>query len=97
MVFSSSAYIYEPNLIGRFKENSTRNPINPYGNTKFAIEKVLEDLFKSDGNKWRIANLRYFNQAGAHDSGLIGEFLSDKPNNLFPIVLNKYSVLILLH
>ena len=87
LVFSSSAYIYEPNLIGRFKENSTRNPINPYGNTKFAIEKVLEDLFKSDCNKWRIANLRYFNPAGAHDSGLIGEFLSDKPNNLFPIVL----------
>ena len=54
---------------------------------KFAIEKVLEDLFKSNCKKWRIANLRYFNPAGAHDSGLIGEFLSDKPTNLFPIVL----------
>ena len=48
-------------------------PINPYGNNKEAIEKILNDLFKSSSKDWSIANLRYFNPIGAHQSGLIGE------------------------
>ena len=87
LVFSSSATIYAPNVKGRIKENNPRKPINPYGETKLAIEKILENLFISDTKKWKIANLRYFNPIGAHESGMIGENPINKPNNLFPLVL----------
>ncbi len=87
LVFSSSATIYDPNFKGRLKENNPRKPINPYGETKLAIEKILENLFISDSQKWKIANLRYFNPVGAHESGMIGENPMNKPNNLFPLVL----------
>ena len=87
LVFSSSASLYAPNDKGIFTESSPRNPINPYGKTKLAIEKILEDLFLSDIKKWKIANLRYFNPVGAHESGLIGENPLITPTNLFPIIL----------
>ena len=87
LVFSSSATVYDPNVKGKFKENNPRKPINPYGETKLAIEKILENLYISDTKKWKIANLRYFNPVGAHESGMIGENPIKKPNNLFPIVI----------
>ncbi len=87
LVFSSSASLYAPNDKGIFNESSPRNPINPYGKTKLAIEKILEDLYLSDRKKWKIANLRYFNPVGAHESGLIGENPLITPTNLFPIVI----------
>ena len=49
---------------------------------------MLKGIFESSKDKWRIANLRYFNPIGAHDSSLIGENPSDDPNNLFPIICN---------
>ena len=85
IVFSSSATIYGQNKSGVFTEDSSIAPINPYGETKAAIEKILSDLSKSD-SEWRIANLRYFNPAGAHSSGLIGESTLGRPNNIFPII-----------
>ncbi len=87
LVFSSSATIYKPTSKERLDENSLINPINSYGNTKFAIEKILEDLFVSNSTKWRIASLRYFNPVGAHSSGIIGESPLIKPTNLFPIIV----------
>ena len=60
-VFSSSATIYDQSKTGNFFENSEKKPINPYGNTKLTIERMLSDLFKSNINKWKIVNLRYFN------------------------------------
>ncbi|MBO6989178.1 MAG: UDP-glucose 4-epimerase GalE [Prochlorococcus marinus XMU1422] len=86
IVFSSSATIYGKNSHGLINEASELNPVNPYGRTKFTIEKILTDLFNSDPNKWRIANLRYFNPIGAHSSGLIGEEPVNLPNNLFPYI-----------
>ena len=65
--------------------------MNPYGNTKLTIEKILEDIFNSFPDKWRICNLRYFNPIGAHPSGLIGENPIGKPNNIFPLLLNVAS------
>ena len=87
IVFSSSATVYGNPENNKINENSIIQPINPYGETKAAIEKILNGLFMSD-NEWRIANLRYFNPTGAHPSGLIGEDPICTPNNLFPI-LNK--------
>ena len=48
------------------------------------VERILCDLYKSYPSHWRIASLRYFNPAGAHYSGLIGEDPFGNPNNLYP-------------
>ena len=60
-VFSSSATIYKPNKETKYCESDPREPINPYGKTKLAIENILEALFDSNYQKWKIVNLRYFN------------------------------------
>ena len=84
LVFSSSASIYKPVLEKKLFEDSFKEPINPYGKTKFTIESILQDLYLSDKEKWKIINLRYFNPAGTHCSGLIGENPKNIPTNLFP-------------
>ena len=86
IVFSSSATVYgagsnNNNLIS---EDAEINPINSYGTTKYAIEMLLNDINNSANQKWRIANLRYFNPIGAHNSGLIGENPLGLANNIFP-------------
>ena len=85
VIFSSSATIYQINEDKLLNESSPINPINPYGQTKLAIERLLKDLFDK-GDNWRIANLRYFNPIGAHQSGLIGENPKGMKNNIFPIL-----------
>ena len=50
------------------------------------IEKILNEIYVSSGSSWRIANLRYFNPIGAHETGLIGENPTNIPNNLFPYI-----------
>ena len=87
IVFSSSATIYEKTDNNELlTEKSNIKPSNPYGETKLAIEKILFNLFKFSSSKWRIANLRYFNPIGAHESGLIGESPTGIPNNIFPFI-----------
>ncbi len=88
IVFSSSATIYGLSSKESIMENALIKPINPYGNTKAAIEKILEDLYNSRSNQWKIISLRYFNPIGAHKSGLIGEKPIDIPENIIPL-LNK--------
>tara|TARA_B100000212_G_scaffold262660_1_gene202401 strand:- start:1704 stop:2774 length:1071 start_codon:yes stop_codon:yes gene_type:complete len=86
IVFSSSATVYGINNLDLLEENMQLKPANPYGETKLAIEKVLENLFHSKKREWRIANLRYFNPIGAHSSGLLGENPLNVPDNLFPFI-----------
>jgi len=88
IVFSSSATIYKSKIKAKLDENSELKPINPYGNTKLVIENLLNDLSKSERNKWRIAILRYFNPVGAHSSGQLGEDPIKNLNNLFPSVFD---------
>ena len=87
IVFSSSATIYRITNNIPIKECAEIKSINPYGNTKVAIEKLLNDLYVSSPNQWRISSLRYFNPIGAHDSGLLGEDPLGKPNNIFPLIM----------
>ena len=68
-------------------ESSPKSPTNPYGETKFTIEKILDNLSQSNPNYWKIANLRYFNPIGCHPSGLIGENPISKPTNIFPLII----------
>jgi UDP-glucose 4-epimerase len=85
MVFSSSATVYGEPAGVPVTERSDVAPLNPYGQTKLMIERMLQDLAASDPS-WRIASLRYFNPIGAHPSGRIGEQPNGTPANLFPYI-----------
>ena len=85
-VFSSSATVYgDPKVIPITEDCEVGGTTNPYGTSKYMIELILKDLYKSDSS-WNIVILRYFNPIGAHKSGLIGEEPQGIPNNLLPYV-----------
>ncbi|NCP65629.1 MAG: UDP-glucose 4-epimerase GalE [Paraglaciecola sp.] len=86
LVFSSSATVYgDPVALPLKEDMPTGHPTNPYGMSKLMVEHVLTDLYKSNPS-WNIAILRYFNPAGAHPSGRIGENPNGIPNNLMPFI-----------
>jgi len=83
-ILSSTCAVYgEPSVVP-IVETLDRNPINPYGETKFAIERALPHIEHAYGIRW-IA-LRYFNAAGAHPDATIGEDHS-KENHLIPLAI----------
>jgi UDP-glucose 4-epimerase len=87
MIFSSSATVYGFPDRMPVNEATPLAAYNPYGRTKQMIEQILGDLCSSGTeDHWQIALLRYFNPAGAHESGLIGEDPHGIPNNLLPYV-----------
>ena len=70
-IFSSTCAVYgEPSRVP-IDETLPKQPINAYGETKLTIERALPHLERAYGLRW-IA-LRYFNAAGAHPDGMIGE------------------------
>lgn len=84
IVFSSTAATYgEPESIPILETDRTF-PTNPYGETKLSVEKALK--WADNAYKTRYVSLRYFNAAGAHISGKIGEDHSPE-SHLIPIVL----------
>lgn len=84
-VFSSSATVYGENNVP-FVETMKLSPtINPYGETKAMIERILTDIVLANP-AFSVSLLRYFNPVGAHESGLIGELPNGIPNNLMPYV-----------
>lgn len=86
IVFSSSATVYgEHNISPLNEEMQTGGTTNPYGTTKYFIERILMDLAKAD-SEWSVCILRYFNPLGAHESGTIGEAPNGIPNNLMPYI-----------
>jgi UDP-glucose 4-epimerase len=84
IVFSSTAATYgEPKRVP-IEEDDPTNPTSPYGETKLAIEKMLKWCDQAYGIK--SVSLRYFNVAGAHPDGMIGE--DHRPeSHLIPIIL----------
>jgi UDP-glucose 4-epimerase len=85
LVFSSSAAVYgQPDDLP-VTEDAALRPQNVYGRTKRVVEDFLRDLAHGNAN-WRIAILRYFNPAGAHSSGMLGEVPRGRPNNLVPLL-----------
>jgi UDP-glucose-4-epimerase GalE len=71
IIFSSSCATYGNPVEIPMGEGHPQNPINPYGRTKLAFEGALRDFETAHGI--RHVNLRYFNAAGAHESGSLGE------------------------
>jgi UDP-glucose 4-epimerase len=85
-IFSSSATVYGNSENVPFTEDQELLPTtNPYGESKAMSERILRDVVKSNP-KFSVAILRYFNPAGAHETGLIGEMSADIPNNLMPYI-----------
>lgn len=102
IVFSSSATVYGdatrvPGMIP-IPENCPLGPTNPYGNTKLCVEMAITDHVQAQRNnakregkeanglKWNAALLRYFNPAGSHPSGIMGEDPQGVPYNLLPLL-----------
>lgn len=86
IVFSSSATVYgDPASVPIREDFPTGGTTNPYGTSKYMVERILADLCAAD-SEWSAVVLRYFNPVGAHKSGLIGEDPNDIPNNLLPYV-----------
>jgi UDP-glucose 4-epimerase len=85
LVFSSSATVYGQPDTNPVAEDAPLRPASVYGRTKRIVELLLQDIARADAD-WRIALLRYFNPAGAHPSGEIGEAPSSAPENLVPIL-----------
>lgn len=84
LIFSSTAAVYgEPEQLP-ITEGHPRNPGNPYGATKLAVERLLADLAPAGRLTWSV--LRYFNAAGADASGTIGE-RHEPETHLIPLVL----------
>jgi UDP-glucose 4-epimerase len=84
IVFSSTTATYgEPDTMP-ISEQTPQQPINPYGFTKLVIEHALADYANAYG--FGYAALRYFNAAGAHPDGSIGED-HDPESHLIPVVL----------
>ncbi|MEX0381364.1 UDP-glucose 4-epimerase GalE [Leuconostoc sp. MS02] len=84
IVFSSTAATYGNPVNIPIKETDPQNPINPYGESKLMMEKIMAWSDKSDGVKW--VALRYFNVAGAAEDGSIGEDHTPE-THLVPIIL----------
>jgi UDP-glucose 4-epimerase len=70
-IFSSTAAVYGTPATVPVNEDSPLGPINPYGMSKVAVERALQDL--SFSSNFRYTALRYFNVAGADPGGKIGQ------------------------
>lgn len=83
-IFSSTAAVYGEPRYTPIDEKHPIAPINPYGRSKWMVEEILKDFAQSDQLQYAV--LRYFNAAGAHPNGLIGE-KHEPESHLIPLVL----------
>jgi UDP-glucose 4-epimerase len=83
-IFSSTCATFGAPQKMPITEETPQHPINPYGRTKLAIEHALADY--AHAYRWSYAALRYFNAAGAHAGGAIGED-HDPETHLIPLVI----------
>ena len=86
IVFSSTAATYgEPEYVP-IDEGHPQKPINPYGNTKLMVERIMDDYDRAYG--LRSVRLRYFNVVGADPAGNVGEW-HEPETHLVPNVLKS--------
>jgi UDP-glucose 4-epimerase len=83
-VFSSSAAVYGTPQQIPIREETPQQPINPYGETKLAVEHMCH--YQAQAGKLRFAALRYFNACGAGHDGTLGE--DHRPeSHLIPLIV----------
>ncbi|MFP5440704.1 MAG: UDP-glucose 4-epimerase GalE, partial [Gammaproteobacteria bacterium] len=82
LVFSSTAAVYGMPHAERIDESHPKQPVNPYGETKLAVEQLLRER----AGWLDSVSLRYFNAAGAHPDGSIGEW-HEPETHLIPNVM----------
>ena len=87
-IFSSTAAVFGNPIEVPIREAHPCQPINPYGHSKLAVEYALQDYDHAHG--LRSIALRYFNAAGAHPDGSLGE-RHDPETHLIPLVLQVAS------
>jgi UDP-arabinose 4-epimerase len=85
IIFSSTCAVYGEPAKVPIEETTPRQPVNPYGVSKLFFEQALESYDRAYG--FRYASLRYFNAAGADESGEIGE-LHEPETHLIPLALS---------
>ncbi len=85
IIFSSTCAVYGDPAKVPIEESTPRQPVNPYGVSKLFFEQALESYDRAYG--FRFASLRYFNAAGADESGEIGE-LHEPETHLIPLALS---------
>ncbi|MCB1112063.1 MAG: UDP-glucose 4-epimerase GalE [Chlamydiales bacterium] len=88
-IFSSSAAVYGLPDCKYISESHPCNPINPYGESKLMVEKILYDYDNAYDLKY--SSLRYFNAAGGDPDGEVLNYRSSE-SNLIPIVLRSLTV-----
>ena len=86
IILSSSAGVYGNPVKVPVLEDDIKNPLNPYGETKYIMERMLEDYDTAYGVKF--AAIRYFNAAGAAPDGSIGEAHPEE-SHLIPNVIKS--------
>lgn len=83
-IFSSTAAVFGNPQTDTVNEDHPCNPINPYGQTKLMIEKVVQDV--ANATDLRFSCLRYFNVAGGDPEGVLKNYKA-KESNLIPLLL----------
>lgn len=86
IVFSSTAATYGEPIYTPIDEKHPQEPINPYGQSKLMIEKIMDDYDKAYGLK--SVRLRYFNVAGADSDNRVGEW-HEPETHLIPNILKS--------
>lgn len=84
-IFSSTCATYGDHDGVLLDENTPQHPINSYGASKLAVEQMLGNFAERFG--FSTAIFRYFNVAGADESGTIGEF-HDPETHLIPLAID---------
>ena len=87
IVFSSSCSIYGDQYRRPIAEDDPPGPVNPYARSKLICEQMLEAACATYTDL-SVISLRYFNPAGAHPSGLIGECPRGVPSNIVPYMVH---------
>jgi len=98
-IFSSSCSVYgQIDKLPVNEDTPFNKALSPYGETKQKGEEMLMDFCKTNAASVKTIALRYFNPAGAHPSGKIGEMPTERPNNLAPMItgtaMGKYKELL---
>ena len=86
IVFSSTCATYGEPDYTPIDEKHPQNPINPYGYSKLAVERIMDDYDKA--YKLKSIRLRYFNVVGADEKGKIGEW-HEPETHLIPNILKS--------